>query len=79
MSEYNPIYAEDEDGERTETVVGHFTNADPVMAQMVIEAKVGDDGRSEWFWIRLADNSLVLACYPRGDTYFETEADVGRP
>lgn len=31
------------------------------------------DGRSEWFFIRLPNGDLVLATYPRGDTYFETE------
>lgn len=35
----------------------------------------GFTGRSQWFWIRLADGGLVLATYPRGDLYFETEPD----
>lgn len=30
---------------------------------------VGDDTRSVWMWIRLADGSLIFGCYPQGDTY----------
>lgn len=37
-----------------------------------------DDGRSEFFWLRLPNDSLVLACYPQGDTYSGTETDWGR-
>jgi hypothetical protein len=32
-------------------------------------------GRSQWVWIRLASGDLVIATYPRGDLYFETEPD----
>lgn len=31
------------------------------------------DGRSGWYLVRTADGSLMLACYPHGDTYIETE------
>lgn len=27
------------------------------------------DGRSPWFWLRLANGDLVLGTFPRGDTY----------
>lgn len=41
----------------------------------VLAASIGeDDGRSEWFFIRLPSGDLVLATYPHGDTYSATEA-----
>ncbi len=39
----------------------------------VLNAQVGHiDGRSEWFFLRLPTGDLVLATYPRGDTYLAT-------
>ena len=31
------------------------------------------EGKSIWLWIRLPDGDLVLATYPQGDTYEQTE------
>jgi len=42
-------------------------------AQAIIDAPRDDDGRSGWFLLRLASGNLVLACYPYGDTYADTE------
>lgn len=54
-------------------------DADPRIAAAVIAAPIGNDGRSEWKWIRLPNGSLVLATYPEGDTYELTEVDRNRP
>lgn len=62
-------------------------DADPRIAQMVIDANVdeGDgsqghlDGRSNWKWIRFANGDLMLACWPHGETYEATEEDPNRP
>lgn len=54
-------------------------DADPRIAAAVIAAPIGNDGRSEWKWIRLPNGSLVLATYPNGDTYELTEVDRTRP
>jgi hypothetical protein len=35
------------------------------------------DGRSGWYLVRTVDGSLMLACYPHGGTYIETEAYRG--
>lgn len=41
---------------------------------LVLSTKIGaEDGRSEWYFIRLPNGDLVLATYPCGDTYFATE------
>lgn len=53
--------------------------ADKTVAEKVINSHVGDDGRSEWHWFRLANGDLILGTFPHGDTYFETEADINRP
>lgn len=36
----------------------------------------GDDGRSEWVWVRLPNGDLVLGVFPQGDTYFSVEDDA---
>lgn len=42
--------------------------------EAMLFAKEGDDdGRSEWYFIRLPNGDLVFATYPHGDTYFATE------
>lgn len=69
-------------GERLDAprVLGWVQPASQKVAQMVIDAEAGtDDGRSEWLWLRLANGDLLLATFPRGDTYLSTEADTQRP
>lgn len=39
----------------------------------MLNQPVGDDGRSEWFWLRLVDGTLVWGCFPTGDAYFKHE------
>lgn len=48
--------------------------------KLVLSAKEGDDnGRSEYVWVRLMNGDLVLAIFPRGDTYFAVEKDAQYP
>lgn len=50
------------------------------LVEKILNAPEGDDdGRSQWYWIRLSNGDLVMACYPHGDTYLETEIDPNRP
>lgn len=37
----------------------------------ILDAPVGDDSRSPWYWIQLPDGDLMLATFPTGDTYEE--------
>lgn len=69
-------------GEALETprVLGWMQRAAPYVAQMVIDADTRTgDGRSEWFWVRMANGDLMLATFPQGETYMATEADEDRP
>jgi hypothetical protein len=66
-------------GEDTNVVAVTSTLADPSVVKTVLDAPVGDDGRSEWRWFRFADGTLVLGVFPHGDTYFATERDTARP
>lgn len=69
-----------ETGADTDQPLGWLVPADDRLAAQVIDAKVGDDdGRSEWYWLRLQNGDLMLACFPCGDTYLATEADPQRP
>lgn len=43
-----------------------------------VAAEVDDDGRSNWFWVHTPDGDIMLACFPRGDTFMECEGDWGR-
>ena len=54
--------------------------ADPKVARKVMRAKVdSEDGRSQYVWCRFANGDLMLGVFPQGETYLETEADLGRP
>lgn len=73
-----------EDNETGETLdkpvlIATASKADETVANMVIDEPIGNDGRSEWQWFRLSNGDLILGVYPRGDTYFNTEADPNRP
>ena len=60
----------------TADIAGYRMQASADMIKRVISAPVNRyDGRSCWYWIRMIDGSLMLATYPRGDLYFETELD----
>jgi hypothetical protein len=57
---------------------GHWQQYAPREAvEFVLSSRIGNanasTGRSRWVWIRLPNGALVLATYPRGDTYFSTE------
>lgn len=54
----------------TARYLGHITPVEDQSAVCeVLTASVNDDGRSDWVWVRLANGDLLLATYPRGDTY----------
>ena len=47
--------------------------------RIVMNANVGDgDGRSDWVWLRLANDDLAIAVFPQGATYEEVEDHAGR-
>ncbi len=41
----------------------------------VLKGDDDGDGRSEWLWVRFPNGDLMLACYPQGECYFNTETD----
>jgi len=46
--------------------------ATPEEVELVINSEPdGQDGRTDWVFLRLANGDLVLATYPCGDTYLE--------
>lgn len=65
----------DEDWDQS--LAGYRMPVTDVQAQAIIDARVDrpneHDGRSGWYLVRMSDGSLMLACYPHGDTYLETE------
>jgi len=83
--EEKQLYADDpETGEpKTDVWIATSIEANERIAQRVLDAPVTPDdnheGRSAWRWFRLANGDLILGCYPKGDTYFETELDRKRP
>lgn len=56
--------------------VSSATPATEAHAAEVLSAPVGE-GRSEHFWLRLEDGTLLLACFPQGDHYFLSDHDGG--
>lgn len=69
-------------GERLDEprVLGWLQKANPEIAKIVLDAAPEtEDGRSDWYWLRLANGDLMLATFPRGATYFDTELDEARP
>lgn len=59
--------------------VATVADANEDAVKRVLEAPIGENGRSNWKWIRLTDGTLVLGVFPHGDTYIETELDPNRP
>ncbi len=56
--------------------------ADPAVAAAVLRQRPtenGNDDRSPWVWVRLANGDLLLGTFPRGSTYEMTEKDKNRP
>lgn len=61
------------------TPIGQLVTAAPALVQFVLTAPEDDDGRSPWYWLRLANGDLMLACFPCGLTYENTDLDPNRP
>lgn len=66
MSEINTL--KDEHREIAWTTPASREAVDFVLSQQ-IDSSDQHDGRSEWFWLRLANGDLALATFPHGDTY----------
>jgi hypothetical protein len=45
-------------------------------AESIAKLPVGDDGRSEWRWLRTADGDLMLGFFPTGEIYEAVETEV---
>lgn len=56
--------------------IGLSFPADEDAAHKVLEMVVGDDGRSDFRWLRLANGDLMLGVWPTGEGYFEMETAV---
>lgn len=69
------------DPDWTDEIAGYRIKISDAQAQEIINAHVDGpheyDGRSGWYLVRTTDGSLMLACYPHGDTYFATESYRG--
>jgi hypothetical protein len=66
------VFTEDEGGDRTDIQIACTAPAQASDALRVIASSTtSGDGRSEFFWMRFADGTLILCCYPQGDTYME--------
>ncbi len=73
-----PIFGADEDGVKTDSLLAWAIPADEAVARAILAQPVGDDGRSGLMWFRLQNGDLILGVFPRGDSYFATEADPKR-
>jgi hypothetical protein len=80
MSAHREIFVEPEqiDPERPH-LLAIEAKASSAMAEHVMLADVGLNGRSDWMWFRLANGDLILGCWPLGETYEATESDPNRP
>ena len=80
MSDHKYIYQDKDVDDSKPALIAITGKADPEMARMVMsQSPGGNDGRSEWLWVRLGNGDLLLACYPQGETYEMTEGDINRP
>jgi len=53
-----------------------FPASEKSVAAVLFAAPVGDDGRSEWTWLRLVNGDLMLGVFPQGRTYEKVESLV---
>lgn len=60
-----------------EPIIATTFPASPAAVRMVLDAPItppdGNDGRSEYVWLRLANGDLILGVWPQGDLYFAVE------
>lgn len=63
----------DKDWSWPDEIIARELEISEEQAQEIIKAEVGPNGRSPWHLIRLMSGDLVLACYPCGDTFDNTE------
>lgn len=73
--EITELKAEDDNGNTTDRLIAVRQDASEAWASKVLQSRVSDDGRSDFYWFRLTNGDLVLGVYPRGDMYFATEGD----
>lgn len=71
MAKIKTIFLEDESGANTTIEIGYHTKAKQKDVNFVLAQPINLDGRSEWRWIRLQNGTLILGCFPCGDTYIE--------
>ncbi len=65
------LYHEDEEGNKTQQV-GWLTGAKQEdVEKLVASSTENRNGRSPWYWLRMANGDLMLVCFPQGDTYVE--------
>lgn len=70
------LFDDDDEGSPGERVIGVMRPASPESVEAVLSADENDDdGRSQFFWLRLSNGDLVLATFPQGETYMKTERD----
>ena len=56
--------------------IAYRQKASKTMVEHVLaQVENTSNGRSQFYWFRLANGDLILGVYPRGDTYFYTESD----
>lgn len=69
------FHLEDAEGIDTEHQIAWAFPATRESIITVLNAPVHDNGRSEFQWLVLQDNTVMLGVFPCGDTYFATEGD----
>lgn len=47
-------------------------------ADLILNAPMDEDGRSEWLWVVLENGDVLLACFPQGETYERIEPYISR-
>lgn len=76
MSMVAPHIIYDED----KTILAHVHPASQDAVDLVLSASIeGNEGRSNWIWVRLPNGDLILGVFPQGDTYLECEEDSSYP
>lgn len=54
-----------------DNIIGSHGPASPESVDLILNAEVNDDGRSEWRWFRFPDGTLIFGCFPHGETFME--------
>lgn len=67
------LFDQDDQGEQTDRQIAWIepANRQDVQRFLMLQQDGSGETRSDWFWMRLRDGTLLFGSFPQGDAYLE--------